>query len=258
MDLSTHGAREERAGGEGCPSHQHPVCPLIQRTAEAWVSGRFSAAGAQRAPAAPPGRQTRGHTGVWATEPGVGWPVPFPKRAPASPPPGGALRGRGSSSAEARSATPAPGAPRPVLRPGALLFPLLPRNPLICRAALPRVPPPLHRDFVHLWCWLWRPLAALNAHRCVCVCRGGGRGCFPRNPHRRLPGANTCEPPKAKLTGPQNELARTSEPRLSAPVPGDPVRFPARGQCGGLHLREPCGSGMTPCEVSSLVTTRGS
>lgn len=38
-------------------SHQHPVCPLIQRTAEVWVSGRFSAEDAQRAPAAPPGGQ---------------------------------------------------------------------------------------------------------------------------------------------------------------------------------------------------------
>lgn len=52
---------------DDCPSHQHPVCPSIQRTAEAWVSERFSAEDAQRAQAFPPRGQTHGLSGLKAT-----------------------------------------------------------------------------------------------------------------------------------------------------------------------------------------------
>ena len=88
VELSAHskrdgvlGARAERRGVGGvyvcglpreterddCPSHQHPVCPSIQRTVEAWVSGRFSAEDAQKVRAFPPRGKTHGLTGLKAT-----------------------------------------------------------------------------------------------------------------------------------------------------------------------------------------------
>lgn len=54
---------------DGCPSHRHLVCPLIHRTAETWVSGRFSAGRAQTARVTPPGEQIDAQ--------GQGWSNPY-------------------------------------------------------------------------------------------------------------------------------------------------------------------------------------
>lgn len=112
METSTQRAREtgssekrrrgERATAQrdrerdGCPSHQHPVCPLIRRTAEAWVSGRFSAEDAQRARAAPPGGGRTDKRACRQPARGAGKPESFQWCAPAlgearlrAPPPPG-------------------------------------------------------------------------------------------------------------------------------------------------------------------------